>query len=119
MRNPWGTRRGLGPVWADTFETCLKVMGELRLKLGRDLGLIDDAAWKFLWVVDFPMFERDEEPVVGKHPPPLHQPHAGEESKLERLLAIPSRRLRLGLQRVRNCWWFRADPRPSHSSQGV
>lgn len=69
---------------ADTFETCLKAMGELRLKLGRDLGLIDDAAWKFLWVVDFPMFERDEEAGRWKaihHP--FTSPMPGEESKLE------------------------------------
>ncbi|MEC7129584.1 MAG: amino acid--tRNA ligase-related protein, partial [Planctomycetota bacterium] len=68
---------------ADTFDTCLKVMGELRLKLGRDLGLIDDAAWKFLWVVDFPMFERDEDAGRWKaihHP--FTSPMPGEESKL-------------------------------------
>ena len=59
-------------------------MGELRLKLGRDLGLIDDAAWKFLWVVDFPMFERDEDAGRWKaihHP--FTSPMPGEESKLE------------------------------------
>ena len=36
-------------------------MGALRLKVGRDLNLTDLAAWKPLWVIDFPMFERDEE----------------------------------------------------------
>ena len=36
-------------------------MGTLRLKVGRDLGLTDLTAWKPLWIVDFPMFERDDE----------------------------------------------------------
>jgi aspartyl-tRNA synthetase len=35
-------------------------MGAVRLKLGRDLGLVQDG-WKPLWVTDFPMFEWDEE----------------------------------------------------------
>src|SRR5690606_31605050 len=35
-------------------------MGAVRLKLGRDLGLVGDG-WKPLWVTDFPMFEWDEE----------------------------------------------------------
>ncbi|HVI25781.1 MAG TPA: aspartate--tRNA ligase [Xanthomonadaceae bacterium] len=35
-------------------------MGALRLKLGRDLGLVEDG-WRPLWVTDFPMFEWDEE----------------------------------------------------------
>ena len=36
-------------------------MGALRLKVGRDLELTDLNAWKPLWVIDFPMFEEDEE----------------------------------------------------------
>ena len=35
-------------------------MGALRLKLGKDLGLVADG-WAPLWVTDFPMFEWDEE----------------------------------------------------------
>jgi aspartyl-tRNA synthetase len=38
-----------------------RVLGALRLHLGRELGLIDQDAWRFLWVTDFPMFEWDEE----------------------------------------------------------
>lgn len=44
---------------ADAWGVCLKAMGELRLKLARDLNLIDETQWNFLWVVDFPMFEYD------------------------------------------------------------
>jgi aspartyl-tRNA synthetase len=37
------------------------VAGRLRTKLGEDLGLIEANTFRFCWVVDFPMYERDEE----------------------------------------------------------
>jgi len=46
---------------ADTWEATSRVLGALRSHLGDELGLIDDDAFTFLWVTDFPMFERDEE----------------------------------------------------------
>ena len=46
---------------ADSEKVVTDAMGELRLKVGRDLGLTDLTAWKPLWVVDFPMFEKDDE----------------------------------------------------------
>ncbi|WP_372008241.1 aspartate--tRNA ligase [Paenibacillus chitinolyticus] len=56
---------------ADKPKVVYDVLGNLRLKVGRDLGLIDDKAYKFLWVVDFPMFEYDEEEkrYVAMHHP--------------------------------------------------
>ncbi len=56
---------------ADAWGTCLKAMGELRLRVAKDLGLIDDSKWDFLWVVDFPMFEYDE---ASKRFYSLHHP---------------------------------------------
>jgi aspartyl-tRNA synthetase len=44
---------------ADRAATVNDSLGALRLKLGADRGLVADA-WRPLWVVDFPMFERDE-----------------------------------------------------------
>jgi aspartyl-tRNA synthetase len=41
--------------------TVSRVLGGLRLHLGRELGLMDPAAQAFHWVIDFPLFERDEE----------------------------------------------------------
>lgn len=41
--------------------TMSDAMGALRLKVGRDLELTDLNAWKPLWIIDFPMFEEDEE----------------------------------------------------------
>lgn len=38
-----------------------KFAGSVRTKLGHDLRLIDENIFKFCWIVDFPMYERDEE----------------------------------------------------------
>ncbi|MDO9797093.1 aspartate--tRNA ligase [Glaesserella parasuis] len=46
---------------ADSEKVVTDAIGALRLKVGRDLGLTDLTAWKPLWVVDFPMFEKDDE----------------------------------------------------------
>jgi aspartyl-tRNA synthetase len=46
---------------ADEPATVSRVLGQLRLHLGRELGLIDDEAWSWVWVTDFPMFEWKEE----------------------------------------------------------
>jgi aspartyl-tRNA synthetase len=45
----------------DAPQTTNKLCGELRLKLGKDLGMIDEGVFKFCWIVDFPMYEWDEE----------------------------------------------------------
>ena len=46
---------------ARPYAVATKALGELRQKVARDMDLIDDSKWNFLWVVDFPMFEWDEE----------------------------------------------------------
>jgi len=46
---------------ADTWEMTSRVLGALRTRLGHELELVDESAWRFLWVTDFPMFEWDEE----------------------------------------------------------
>ena len=46
---------------ADEWELTSRVLGALRLHLGRELGLIDEEAFTFLWVTDFPMFDWDED----------------------------------------------------------
>ena len=56
---------------ADTREMTSRVLGNLRLHLGRELGLIDDEVFSFVWVDEFPMFEWDEddERWSAKHHP--------------------------------------------------
>jgi aspartyl-tRNA synthetase len=46
---------------ADEPAIAARVLGALRLHLGRELELVDEEAWRFVWVTDFPMFEWDEE----------------------------------------------------------
>jgi aspartyl-tRNA synthetase len=45
----------------DAWEIATKTMGELRLRVAADLGMIPKEGWNFLWVVDFPMFDWDDE----------------------------------------------------------
>ncbi len=45
---------------ADKPAVTHDVLGRLRLHLGKQLGLIDESAWRPLWVVDFPLLEQDE-----------------------------------------------------------
>ena len=47
------------------------LLGALRLKYGRELGLIKEGTYDLLWVIDFPMFERDVESgaIVATHHP--------------------------------------------------
>jgi aspartyl-tRNA synthetase len=47
-------------VGAGKWKVVTDFMGALRLKAGKDRGLVGDG-WKPLWVTDFPMFEYDEE----------------------------------------------------------
>jgi aspartyl-tRNA synthetase len=44
---------------ADKEKIVNESLGALRIKVAQDLGLVEDG-WRFLWVVDFPMFDRDE-----------------------------------------------------------
>src|SRR5262245_42290913 len=46
---------------ADDWSTTSTVLGHLRLHLGRELGLVHDDEFTFLWVDAFPMFEWDED----------------------------------------------------------
>jgi len=46
---------------ADKAKIVNEALGALRLKVGHDKGHVDGRAWAPLWVVDFPMFEHDEE----------------------------------------------------------
>ena len=44
---------------ADKASVVNESLGALRIKVGQDRGLVEPG-WRFLWVVDFPMFEHDE-----------------------------------------------------------
>jgi aspartyl-tRNA synthetase len=56
---------------ADTPKLAAKVLGLLRLYLGRELDLIDRDAWEFLWVTPMPLLEwnEDENRWTAQHHP--------------------------------------------------
>jgi len=69
----------------DAPAAAAKISGDIRTKLGRDLGLIAKDVFKFCWIVDFPMFERDEETgdIIFSHNP-FSMPQGGMEALLEK-----------------------------------
>ena len=68
---------------ADKWQTATDAMGALRLKLGRDLGLTRLDEWQPLWVIDFPMFERDDEGNLAAMHHPFTSPKDFSPEQLE------------------------------------
>lgn len=56
---------------ADTLEVANATLGALRGRIAKELGLIDNDKFNFLWVVDWPMFEwsEEEERYMSAHHP--------------------------------------------------
>lgn len=73
---------------ADTLEVVNATLGALRGRIAKELGLIDNDKFNFLWVVDWPMFEWSEEEgryMSAHHPFTL--PQEGTAHELEGDLA--------------------------------
>lgn len=68
---------------ADKWNVATDAMGALRLKLGRDLGLTRLDEWQPLWVIDFPMFERDTEGNLAAMHHPFTSPRDFSPAQLE------------------------------------
>ncbi|XWY21770.1 aspartate--tRNA ligase [Bisgaard Taxon 45] len=68
---------------ADSYKVATDAMGALRLKLGRDLGLTKLDEWQPLWVIDFPMFERDDEGGLAAMHHPFTSPKDFTPAQLE------------------------------------
>lgn len=58
-------------------------LGWLRRKIASQLGLLDDNKFNFLWVVDFPMFEEDDDGNLKAMHHPFTQPKLDELDKLD------------------------------------
>ncbi|WP_158107454.1 aspartate--tRNA ligase [Vibrio furnissii] len=55
---------------ADKANVVSEALGALRLKVGKELNITNESTWAPLWVVDFPMFESDDEGnVTAMHHP--------------------------------------------------
>ncbi len=68
---------------ADKRNVVNEAMGALRLKIGVDLGITDLDSWKPLWVVDFPMFEEDDEGTLHAVHHPFTAPKGISPEELE------------------------------------
>ena len=66
---------------ADKEKVACKIGGAVIPELGRRLDLIDQNEFKFCWIVDFPMFEEDEETgeIIFSHNP-FSMPQGGMEA---------------------------------------
>ncbi len=70
---------------AGNYDDVSQYMGALRLKIGADTGRVS-SEWRPLWVVDFPMFEWNEE---DKRWDALHHPFTAPACDLDQLKASP------------------------------
>ncbi|WP_105264571.1 aspartate--tRNA ligase [Pseudoalteromonas sp. T1lg76] len=68
---------------ADSRNVVNEAMGALRLKIGLDLELTDLSKWAPLWVVDFPMFEEDDEGNLHAVHHPFTAPKGVSPEELE------------------------------------
>ncbi|QQK75667.1 aspartate--tRNA ligase [Salicibibacter cibarius] len=74
---------------ADEANVVFDVLGALRLKFGKELGLIDEKAFHFLWVTDFPLVEYDKD--TDRHVA-LHHPFTRPvEEDIDKLETAPEK----------------------------
>ena len=86
---------------ADKAKVVNDSLGALRVRLGQDKGLVEKG-WRALWVVDFPMFEWNEE---EKRWSAMHHPFTSpKDGHEERLAADPGKALAKGYDLVLNGW---------------
>ncbi len=84
---------------ADKAKIVNESLGALRIKVAQDLGLVE-RGWRFLWVIDFPMFEYDER---EKRLTALHHPFtAPSTNDADELEANPGKMLSRAYDMVLN-----------------
>ena len=87
---------------ADKAKIVNEALGALRTKVGHEKGHVDGRAWAPLWVVDFPMFEHDEE---NDRWVALHHPFTSPKDGHEDLLTSnPGAALSKAYDMVLNGW---------------
>lgn len=69
-------------------KTVLDYMGRFRIFLAQTLGIIDEDALEFLWVVDFPMFEENDDGSFSAMHHPFTMPKNIDEPNLENISSI-------------------------------
>ncbi len=69
---------------ADKEAAANNIGGEVRNELGKRLGLIDPNVFKFCWIVDFPMYELDDDGKVEFSHNPFSMPQGGMDDLLNK-----------------------------------
>jgi len=69
---------------ADEEPVVNRVLGALRVHLAQTLGLVDESLWRPVWIVDFPMFDWEEDEQAWKA---NHHPFTSPTPETEALLA--------------------------------
>jgi aspartyl-tRNA synthetase len=65
----------------DKVELAARYAGAVRVELAEQLGLIEEGTFRFCWIVDYPMFEKDEESqAIGFSHNPFSMPQGGLEA---------------------------------------
>lgn len=65
----------------DKVELAARYAGAVRVELAEQLGLIEEGTFRFCWIVDYPMFEKDEESqTIGFSHNPFSMPQGGLEA---------------------------------------
>ncbi|MDD6096638.1 MAG: aspartate--tRNA ligase [Firmicutes bacterium] len=70
-------------ICSDKPKVVFDTLGFLRRRIAGELGMLDDNQFNFLWVVDFPMFEADDEGNIKAMHHPFTQPKLDELHKLD------------------------------------
>ena len=66
---------------ADKLQTAQKIAGQVRIELGKRLDLIEKNTYKFCFIVDFPMYEyNDDEGKIDFNHNPFSMPQGGMEA---------------------------------------
>jgi len=87
---------------ADKAKVVNEALGALRVKIGHERGLVTGEAWKPLWVVDFPMFEYNED---EKRWDALHHPFTAPfDGHEDYLSSDPGKALSKAYDIVLNGW---------------
>ncbi|EOI7544737.1 aspartate--tRNA ligase [Enterococcus hirae] len=73
---------------ADTKEIIAATLGAIRTRLGKELGLIDESKFNFLWITEWPQFEYSAE--EGRYVSAHHPFTMPKEEDLERLSTDPA-----------------------------
>lgn len=69
---------------ADNENVAASIAGEVRKELGKRLGLIDENVFKFCWIIDFPMYELNDEGKVEFSHNPFSMPQGGMKALEEK-----------------------------------